>query len=106
MATTGVTYQMPAGFFMGRPELECAEILGLADACRLSRPGTQPGASVRDRRSVGAVCSLRRAGAVRDYFVSRSISSSRLRTASYGEENPEHANIPKKRVGSIAAWRS
>jgi outer membrane protein OmpA-like peptidoglycan-associated protein len=35
----------------------------------------------------------RRADTVRDYFVSRGISAGRLRTASYGEENPEHANI-------------
>lgn len=34
----------------------------------------------------------RRANAVRDYFVGRGISASRLRTASYGEEDPEHAN--------------
>ncbi len=34
----------------------------------------------------------RRANAVSDYFVSRGISTSRLRTASYGEEDPEHAN--------------
>jgi len=34
----------------------------------------------------------RRALAVRDYFVSRGVSADRLRTASYGEENPEHAN--------------
>jgi outer membrane protein OmpA-like peptidoglycan-associated protein len=35
----------------------------------------------------------RRAEAVRDYFVNRGVSTSRLRTASYGEENPEHANV-------------
>jgi OOP family OmpA-OmpF porin len=35
----------------------------------------------------------RRADTVRDYFVSRGISTGRLRTASFGEENPEHANI-------------
>jgi outer membrane protein OmpA-like peptidoglycan-associated protein len=35
----------------------------------------------------------RRASTVRDYFVSRGVSVNRLRTASYGEENPEHANI-------------
>jgi outer membrane protein OmpA-like peptidoglycan-associated protein len=35
----------------------------------------------------------RRADAVRGYFVSRGVSASRLRTASYGEENPEHANV-------------
>jgi outer membrane protein OmpA-like peptidoglycan-associated protein len=34
----------------------------------------------------------RRADAVRNYFVSRGIPASRLRTASYGEEDPEHAN--------------
>jgi outer membrane protein OmpA-like peptidoglycan-associated protein len=35
----------------------------------------------------------RRAATVRDYVVSRGVSSSRLRTASFGEENPEHANV-------------
>lgn len=34
----------------------------------------------------------RRASAVRDYFMNRGIAASRLRTSSYGEENPEHAN--------------
>ncbi len=34
----------------------------------------------------------RRAAAVRDYIVSRGVATSRLRTASYGEESPEHAN--------------
>lgn len=34
----------------------------------------------------------RRANAVRDYFVSRGIAASRLRTATYGEEDPEHSN--------------
>lgn len=34
----------------------------------------------------------RRANAVRDYFISRGIAASRLRTATYGEEDPEHAN--------------
>lgn len=34
----------------------------------------------------------RRAGAVRDYFVNRGIAASRLRTTSYGEDDPEHAN--------------
>jgi len=34
----------------------------------------------------------RRADAVRNYFVGRGIPASRLRTASYGEEDPEHAN--------------
>jgi uncharacterized protein YggE len=37
--------------------------------------------------------SSRRDSDVKDYFVSRGIASSRLRTASYGEKNPEHANI-------------
>ena len=35
----------------------------------------------------------RRAETVKDYFVNRGVSTSRLRTASYGEENPEHANV-------------
>ena len=35
----------------------------------------------------------RRASTVRDYVVSRGISANRLRTASFSEENPEHANI-------------
>jgi outer membrane protein OmpA-like peptidoglycan-associated protein len=34
----------------------------------------------------------RRATAVRDYFVNRGIAANRLRTASYGEDDPEHAN--------------
>lgn len=34
----------------------------------------------------------RRASAVRDYLVSRGVSASRLRTASFGEEDPEHFN--------------
>jgi len=34
----------------------------------------------------------RRASAVQSYFVSRGIPASRLRTATYGEEDPEHAN--------------
>ncbi len=34
----------------------------------------------------------RRAHAVRDYFVNRGIAASRLRTSSFGEEDPEHAN--------------
>jgi outer membrane protein OmpA-like peptidoglycan-associated protein len=35
----------------------------------------------------------RRAEAVKDYFVRGGVSTSRLHTASYGEENPEHANV-------------
>jgi outer membrane protein OmpA-like peptidoglycan-associated protein len=35
----------------------------------------------------------RRATTVRNFFVSRGIPASRLRTASYGEEDPEHANV-------------
>ena len=34
----------------------------------------------------------RRANAVRDYLVSRGISASRLRTVSFGEENPKYDN--------------
>ena len=34
----------------------------------------------------------RRANAVSDYFVSRGIAANRLRTVSYGEDAPEHAN--------------
>ena len=34
----------------------------------------------------------RRANAVRDYFMNRGIAANRLRTASYGEDDPEHAN--------------
>jgi outer membrane protein OmpA-like peptidoglycan-associated protein len=34
----------------------------------------------------------RRATAVEDYLLGRGISASRMRTASYGEEDPEHAN--------------
>ena len=34
----------------------------------------------------------RRAQAVRDYFVSRGIDASRLRTVSFGEERPKHDN--------------
>jgi outer membrane protein OmpA-like peptidoglycan-associated protein len=34
----------------------------------------------------------RRANAVRDYLLTRGVSASRLRTASFGEEDPEHAN--------------
>jgi outer membrane protein OmpA-like peptidoglycan-associated protein len=34
----------------------------------------------------------RRATAVKDYLLGRGIAASRLRTASYGEEDPDHAN--------------
>jgi outer membrane protein OmpA-like peptidoglycan-associated protein len=34
----------------------------------------------------------RRANAVKDYFTNRGIAASRLRTASFGEDDPEHAN--------------
>jgi outer membrane protein OmpA-like peptidoglycan-associated protein len=34
----------------------------------------------------------RRAGSVRDYFTSRGIAASRLRTVSYGEERPIDTN--------------
>ena len=38
----------------------------------------------------------RRASAVRDYFVSRGIAASRMRTASYGEESPKHDNAQEE----------
>ncbi len=34
----------------------------------------------------------RRATAVKDYLLGRGVAASRLRTASYGEEDPDHAN--------------
>jgi outer membrane protein OmpA-like peptidoglycan-associated protein len=34
----------------------------------------------------------RRASSVRDYLVSRGIAATRLRTVSFGEENPKHDN--------------